>query len=68
MESAIKNKENFILASPRAGNLTHADGQLKGQRTVFGRELQLLEAAGYKKVGPYMIHPSYLRLLPEIFR
>ena len=56
----IKAKQSFYIASPRAGNLIQQVGRYKGQPTVFARDLEQLEAAGYRRVGDYMVHPGEL--------
>jgi hypothetical protein len=58
--TAIKRGQNAYLASPRAGNLVQTAGRYVGQPTIFARELAQLEAAGYKQIGDYMVHPKNL--------
>ncbi len=54
----IANRQAFYMASPRAGNMVQASGRFAGQPTVYARELAQLEAAGYQRVGDYMVHPD----------
>ncbi len=58
IQSGIAARQNFYLASPRAGNMVQTTGRYAGQPTVFARELEQLEAAGYKQIGDYMVHPD----------
>lgn len=54
----VRNKENFYMASPEDGNLVQTSGPFEGQPTVYARELQQLEEAGYVRIGDYMVHPD----------
>jgi RHS repeat-associated protein len=60
IRTAIKRQQNVYLASPRAGNMIQTAGDFTGQPTIFARELKMLENAGYKQMGDYLIHPANL--------
>jgi hypothetical protein len=60
VNEGIANKQTFYLASPIEGNLIQTSGDYTGYRTVFARELDILEQAGYVKVRDYMVHPDKL--------
>jgi len=60
ISQGIANEQNFYMASPRAGNMIQSSGRFAGQPTVYARELGQLEAAGYRQIGDYMVHPSNL--------
>lgn len=57
----IANKQTFYLASPKTGNMLQTTGRFVGQPTVYARELQQLQAAGYQRIGDYMVHPDNVK-------
>ena len=54
----ITQQRTVYLASPLEGNLIQAAGQYAGQPTIFARELEMLDAAGYVRVGDYLVPPG----------
>jgi hypothetical protein len=58
VDNGIKNKQSFYMASPIKGNQIHTTGKYKGQTTVYRKELDQLQDAGYVRVGDYLVHPD----------
>jgi hypothetical protein len=59
IRGAIEQRRTIYLASPTTReNLIQTSGQFAGQPTVFARELDMLRAAGYRRVGDYLVPPS----------
>jgi RHS repeat-associated protein len=56
IQNIMDKKASVYLGSPTtADNLTHA---ISNEPTVFARELEQLTAAGYKRVGDYLLPPG----------
>jgi len=60
VKAGIDGQQNFYLASPTDGNLVQTTGKYAGLPTIYARELSQLQAAGYVRVGDYMVHPANL--------
>jgi hypothetical protein len=56
--SGIKNKQDFYTASPI--NKQNLWDDIAGRETVYGRELRMIEEAGYVKRGDTYFHPDNL--------
>jgi len=59
VQSGIDNKQTFLVVSKRTKkNLIVQKGVRKGGSTVFARELNMLNNAGYIEKGNFLMHPS----------
>ena len=58
VEQLIEEGREVFLASPVQGNLIQEAGPFAGQPTIFARELELLEAAGYRPDGDFLLPPA----------
>ncbi|OGX61530.1 MAG: hypothetical protein A2189_00925 [Paenibacillus sp. RIFOXYA1_FULL_44_5] len=61
VNAGIKNKQDFYVASPMTEkNLVSTNPKYPGP-TVFAREIEMLNKAGYVQKGDYFINPSNLK-------
>jgi RHS repeat-associated protein len=58
VDEGIARKQHFYVGSPTAGNMVQTSGSFAGQPTVFTMEIERLQAAGYKRLGDYFLHPG----------
>jgi len=58
VREGIDNKQDFYTASPREGNMVQTEGPRAGEPTVYSRELEQVEGAGYVPDGDYLRHPD----------
>jgi hypothetical protein len=55
IQSIVEQRGTAYVGSPEEGNLWNV---ARNEPTVFARELQWLEDAGYRRVGDYMVPPD----------
>ena len=58
VEELITQQRRVYLGSPVEGNLIQRAGDFAGQPTIFAGELGMLDAAGYTRVGDYLVPPG----------
>lgn len=58
IEELIMQQRRVYVARPLEGNLIQTQGNFIGQPSIFARELQMLDTAGYVRVGDYLVPPQ----------